>query len=177
MWPPVYLGPPDFLFIDQRTAYTSKEMRESLEAHGVQLDEASFETPCAIGALERYHAPFRRPYERIEADSAKSSTIQECLDLPVFLINFIVGCEGLCPALLAFLSIPRPARTTSATTQMERACLINSAMNEVEREQARKRRSFELKQKNFRKAKESFTLLSELSAGWPVLVYQSASKF
>lgn len=51
------IGPLDFLLVDQGKAYTSKEIREFLEAHGVQLDEAPIETCGTIETIGRYHAP------------------------------------------------------------------------------------------------------------------------
>lgn len=38
VWSPFYLGPPDFLIVSLGTAYTSKEMCEAMEAHGMNLD-------------------------------------------------------------------------------------------------------------------------------------------
>lgn len=42
------LGTTEYLFVDQESAYTSKEIKQSLSASGDQLDEASIETSGAI---------------------------------------------------------------------------------------------------------------------------------
>lgn len=55
----IHLGPRDFLVVAQSTAYTLKEMRESLPAYAVKIDEASIEAPGKIGTGERYHVPLR----------------------------------------------------------------------------------------------------------------------
>lgn len=57
MWSFVYLGPPNFLVVEQRSAYTSKEMSETVEAFGVSLEEAPIDAPGEIGVVKRYHGP------------------------------------------------------------------------------------------------------------------------
>lgn len=49
-------GTPDFLAVDQGSAYVSKAMRETLSAAGVTLEEAPIETPGWIGSVEGYYA-------------------------------------------------------------------------------------------------------------------------
>lgn len=83
----VVLGPPDFLVVDQGTAYTSKGMKDSLEIQGVQLVEELIETPSAIGTVERYHDPLKLTYEQIRTESGKVATDQKCLDLSIFVVN------------------------------------------------------------------------------------------
>lgn len=71
-WTLVYLGPPDFLAIDQGSSYMSyisREMRENLAASGLVLEEAPVETLGAIGVVERYHAPLRAAYSRYDRGS------------------------------------------------------------------------------------------------------------
>lgn len=67
MWSLTYLGPPDYLSVDQVSAYISKEMRESVEAHGVMILEAPIKSPGTIGVVERYHAPLRAAYGNIRS--------------------------------------------------------------------------------------------------------------
>lgn len=95
-------------------------MREALQVHGAQLDEAPVKTPGAIGIVESYHAPLRIAYERVTTKVQERTTDQECLDLEVFGINCTVGPEGPCPALLTFGALTRPSRTTPKRTQVER---------------------------------------------------------
>lgn len=51
MWSLVNLSPTGYLFVDQGTAYTSKEVNYFLEAFGVRLDEVPIEAPGAIGVV------------------------------------------------------------------------------------------------------------------------------
>lgn len=125
MWSLIYLGPPDYFVIDQGTAYKSKGMEEYLEALGACLDEAPIETPGETVTMERYHAPLRLVEERIPAVTRRQTSDNTWLDLAVFAINRTVGFEGLSPALLIFGAVPRPARLTRTSTQLERACLID----------------------------------------------------
>lgn len=74
MWSFVFLGPPDYLVMDQRAVYTRKEMRASVKAHGIKLDEDAIETHGTIGMVERYRTPLRLAYERIRADTKNHTT-------------------------------------------------------------------------------------------------------
>lgn len=131
MWSLVCFDRPDVLVVDQSKAYTSKVVRDSLEAHDVNLDETPIKTPGIIGNVKQYHASLRLSYERISAESNKSATHEECLDLAVSAINCTAGPEKLCPALLVIGAIPRLASMTLTPTQTERARLIDSAMKKV----------------------------------------------
>lgn len=44
LWSLLYLGPPDFSVVDQGSNYTSKEMRENLDAEGFGLKEVAKKT-------------------------------------------------------------------------------------------------------------------------------------
>lgn len=59
LWICTYLGPPDYLLIEQGSDYTSKKMRENAEGSVISLVEAPIESPTSIGLVERYHAPLR----------------------------------------------------------------------------------------------------------------------
>lgn len=118
IWSLLYLGPPDFLTVDQGSAYVSVEMRRNLAAVGVVLREAPVESPEPIEVVERYHAPLRSAYNLIRADSPRDISDADCLKKAVFAVNCTVGPEGLCPVLLVFGSVPRPVRTKDAPTQI-----------------------------------------------------------
>lgn len=166
----------DYLVVVQETAYTFKEMKVSLAAHTLQLDEASFETPGAIGTVERCHAPLRLAFERFRADFARMTTDQDCLDTPVFAINCTVGAERRCPALFAFGAIPRPARTILALIELEKVCVIELATKAVKKEQARRRIAFGLRHKGNMKGMESQESFRNVPAGVHVFVYRTAIK-
>lgn len=57
--------PSEYLVMDQGTAYTSKEMIDSLEAFGLRLGEAPIKTPVAVEAGEQHQAPLEMACKRI----------------------------------------------------------------------------------------------------------------
>lgn len=75
----VYLGPPDYLNVDQGSSYVSKEMISNLEESGTKLKEAPVENPGTIGVFERYYAPLRSSYTKIRTDMDKTTSDSECL--------------------------------------------------------------------------------------------------
>lgn len=93
----VYLGPLDFLVVDQGSGNTLLVMREAAEAAGVKLDEAPLESPGSIGMVKRYRAPLKHAYRR--------TSDQECLDLTVFAIDCTVGPELLYIILLMYRAV------------------------------------------------------------------------
>ncbi len=52
-------------------------------------------------------------------------------------VNDTVGPEGLCPTLLVFGTIPRPAKMTPSETHIGRAEAMERAMKVVSTEQAK----------------------------------------
>jgi len=56
-WIHVYLGPPDYLKLDQGSNFTSKEFKSFAEAEGIQIMEAPIESPATMSHVERYHGP------------------------------------------------------------------------------------------------------------------------
>lgn len=176
LWNLVYVGPPDHLSVDQGTKYVSKEMRENLAAEGVTLHEAPVENPGTIGTVERYHAPLRSAYNKIRMELSKETSDIECLRMAVFAVNSTMGPAGLCPILLVFGVIPRPARMNPSITQIERSKAIDNAMIEVEKEQVRQRIAFGIKTRGNPKGMESSEKLRQLPAGARVLVYRTKSK-
>lgn len=155
IWVLVYMGPPDYLVVDQGSNYISSELKLNAEAEGVRIDEAPIEIPGAVGTVERYNAPLRSGYERIRAYAKDNTIDQECLKMAVFDVNATVGPEGLCPILLFFVEIPRTGRTSATISQLDRSRTIYAAMMEVEKEQARRRISFGLKNIGGPKAAET----------------------
>lgn len=68
MWFHFRLGPPIYLVQDQGLVYTSKEMKESVEAFGVHLDEAPIESPAVIRNAEECHDSIQLAYNSISAE-------------------------------------------------------------------------------------------------------------
>ena len=176
LWILAYMGPPDYLYVDQGSSYISKEMRANAEAAGIELKEAPIENPGSIGTVERYHAPLRRAYNKIRQSLDKGNTTNaECLQMAVYSNNTTIGPEGLCPMLLVYGAFPRPARTTPSPTQLERQNAIEAAKVEVQTEQARRRISFALNHPASEKNTKNSEALRDLPAGSPVLVYRSTT--
>lgn len=89
-------GPPDFLIVDQGTAYISKETKDFMEEAGIILEEALIENPGSIGIVERYHAPLRSYFTKLIQSLPKSTAIDpECLQMAVYAANATIGSEGL----------------------------------------------------------------------------------
>lgn len=60
-----YMGPTDFLVVDQEEEYTTNEMKPALESHGIWMEEAPFENRGKICMKEWYHHPLRPTYNKI----------------------------------------------------------------------------------------------------------------
>ena len=127
LWILTYMGPPNYLAIDQGSSYISKEMKSNAEAAGISMIEAPIENPGSIGIVERYHAPLRRAYHKIRKSLGRETSDDECLQMAVYANNTTMGSEGLCPMLLVYGAIPRPARATPSPTQLERQAVIENA--------------------------------------------------
>lgn len=67
-WTLVYMGPSEFLEVDQGTLYVSRDMKINLSASGKILKEAPIELPNCIGTVERYNSPFRAAYKKFRED-------------------------------------------------------------------------------------------------------------
>lgn len=118
MWVMVYLGPPEFLTVDQGSYYVSNEMRTNCGSQGIMLREAPIETPGTIGIAERYHTPLREAFDKIRTDLDKKTPDHVCLRMATYPVNFTVGPEGLCPTLLFFGAMPRPIRNRPSPQQL-----------------------------------------------------------
>lgn len=80
----IYVGTPDYLSLDQKSTFASKEIRENVEAARITLKEAPIETPGSIGTVERYQAPLRSVYDKIRRDLAHGFSDKECLEISMF---------------------------------------------------------------------------------------------
>ena len=148
-----------------------------MTAAGISLEEAPIENPGSIGIVERYHAPLRAAFQKIRQTlSKRDADDSECLQMAVYSTNSTIGPEGLCPMLLVFGAIPRPARMTPSPSQLDRQKAIEEAKKEVEQEQSRRRIAFALRHPSNAKAKEQSAQLRDLPAGSPVLVYRTTTK-
>lgn len=130
-WYRTYLGPPDFLHVDQGTNFVAKEFKECAEAEGIKILEAPIESPSTMSHVERYHVPLRSAYNKIRESLDRSESNADCLQLAVKATIDTIGPEGLCPTLLVFGTLPRPAKAQPAATQLNRARAKDMAKKEI----------------------------------------------
>ena len=175
-WSRVYMGPPDHMRVDQGSQFISKEFLDDCEAEGIMVLPAPVESPSTMSHVERYHAPLRSAYTKIRESLPRSESDAECLQMAIKSVNDTIGPEGLCPSMLVFGSLPRPARNLPSDTQIARAHAIDKAMKEVRKEQAKRRVAFGLKTSGGPLGKESSESLRMLPAGSQVMVYRKDSK-
>lgn len=97
------------------------------------MDGAPIENTGQMGTVERYNDPLRTSYERIRSDICKNTSDQECLKVAVFEVNATVGPEGLCPIIIVFWAITRPARTFKSLSQVDREWTIGMEISEVQK--------------------------------------------
>lgn len=86
-----YAGPPDYLVVDQGSAYVSCEMKRNAEASGLTLKEAPVDYPGTIVVVERYHAPLHAAFERIMSHYGGNVSNKECMRMSVYAVNSRVG--------------------------------------------------------------------------------------
>ena len=127
----MYLGPPDFLRVDQGSSFVSKEFQSAAELDGITVLQAPVETPETMSHAERYHGPLRSAYKKLEPSESASDLLQAAVKC----VNDTVGPEGLCPTLLVFGALPKPARQAPSPTHLQRAAAIDNAMREVQKVQ------------------------------------------
>lgn len=73
------MDPPDFLFVGQGSADTSKKIKKTVETFRFNLEEGPVETPIAVGVVEKCHRSLRMAYKRIKADSDRQRSDNRCL--------------------------------------------------------------------------------------------------
>lgn len=85
-------------------------------------------------------------------------------------MNSTIRQEGICPLLLVYGAVPRPARATPCLTELIRARKIEAAMEEAEMEESKRRVSFGAKHNQG--GSENTNDLDHLSARSKVLIYR-----
>lgn len=171
-WVHVYLGPPDYLRVDQGSNFTSEETSANAEGCGIKLIKEPVECPNSMSHVERYHGPLRSAYEKLMKDLPKSQPA-DILQMAVHCVNNTMGPEGLCPSLCVFGALPRPARSIPAPTQLVRAKAMDEAMDLIAKEQAKRKLTFGLKYRGpFGKERKD---LDNLRFGSPILIFRQKS--
>ena len=141
------------------------------------IRRSPIENPGTIGVVERYHAPLKKAYLKLRQTLQKNDTNDaECLQMAVYAANATIGPKVVCPMLLVFGALPRPARHMPSPTQIQRQQAIEKAKLEIQKEQASRRINFALRHTPTPKAKEKSAELYNLPSGAPVLVYRTTTK-
>ena len=169
-WSNVYLGPTDFLRVDQGYNLVSKEFKSAAETEGISVLEAPIESPQTMSHVGRYHNPLRLAYKKIIVE-LPGSAAADVLSMATKAVNNTVGPEGLCPTILVFGALPKPARNSLTPTQVQRAVAIENAMKEVSSIQAKTRVQFGLRYKG--PVGQERDDLDKLFPGAKVLVYRN----
>jgi hypothetical protein len=172
-WSHVYMGPPDYLRVDQGTNFVSNEFRSLAETSSIRILEAPVECPSTMSHVERYHGPLRITFEKL-SQSLPTESKEDLLQMSVNCVNNTTGPEGLCPTLCVFGAIPRPVRSAPAPVQLERARAIDMAMDAVKKAQAEARIAFGLRYRG--PFGNERTDLTSLVFGSPVRVYREGTK-
>lgn len=101
-WNRIYLGPPDYLQVDQSINFLSKEFMGCAESEGIKVIEGLIESPSTMFYVERYHRPLLVAYNKIRESLGRETSNDDCLQLAVKAVNETIGPEGLCPTLFVF---------------------------------------------------------------------------
>lgn len=176
MWTLVYVGPPGFTTINEGYSYICKEMRENLEAKGIDLEKEPVEHPGRIGLAERYHSTFRAAFTKIWMDRPDTTSNTGCFRVAVYSVNANIGLNELYYILILFGDISCHACAIPSTTQMERTETIYAAMLELGKEQAHYRIDFGLRHTSEPNQYELSDKLDSLLERSPLLIYRTTIK-
>lgn len=80
-WIEIYLGPPDFLRIDQGSSFTSAEFQGAAASQSISILEAPVESPSTMSHVERYHQPLRTAYEKLRSSFGSDGKDHDVLQL------------------------------------------------------------------------------------------------
>ncbi|KAF4470944.1 Ribonuclease H, partial [Fusarium albosuccineum] len=176
-WLDTYLGPPDIVSHDAGTNFDSAEFRAEAKLAGITINQIPVEAHWSIGKVERYHAPLRRAYEIIRAETKRSDVSEAaCLQMAVKAVNDTSGPDGLVPTLLVFGAYPRITRDSPPTaSQQQRAAAAAKAMTELRKARAARDVSNALNTRNGPDTEP--TLPKTLPLGSEVLVYREKEKW
>ena len=105
-WTLIYVGMPDVMFRDYRSAFTSHEWKELGEKNGVVMKLTGVQHHNGFGLCKRFNCPLRSIYRRIKKECPGIDD-NLALKSAVKAMNDTLGPEGLVPSLLAFEILPR----------------------------------------------------------------------
>ena len=130
-WAALYTGYPDRFHVDSGSAFTSKRWTDICNSVGIELKISGIRSHHSLGSGERYHAPLRRIFFKIQNDFP-SLSINLILRLATKAMNDTMGPEGLVPSLLVFGVLPRfPITDSKLPEQADRMRALNIARKEM----------------------------------------------
>ena len=89
---------------------------------GVVCNQVPVEAHWSVGKVEAYHAPLRRAWEIITAETKGSIEPADALQMALKAVNDTAGPAGLVPTLLVFGAYPRVTTDSPPTaSQQQRA--------------------------------------------------------
>ena len=89
-----YLGSPEVLTHDAGTKFASAEFRAEAKLVGITCHQVPVEAHWSIGKIERYHAPLRRAYEIIRAETRDAVSSDAALQMALKTVNDTAGPDG-----------------------------------------------------------------------------------
>lgn len=171
-WSHVYVGPPEFLHIDQGSSFISQQFRASAEVEGIQIHEAPIENPASMSHTERYHGPLHNAFIKLKSDFRKDNDA-DLLQTAIYCLNNMMGPEGLCPSLCVFGTLPKPVRPQPCPNQLRRAKCIDNTITMLEKDYGTRKLNFAQKYRGpFGRERDD---LQNLPFGSPVRVYRPKS--
>ena len=149
-WIDVYVGPPDVIAHDAGKGFIAGQFQASADMLHITTKGIPVESPQSMATVERYHAPLRRAYNIIAADSPQNTDPALTLQAAVKACNDSVGPNGLIPTLLVFGAIPRLGLPNDlpAPATFKRAAAVRKATEELTRATAKARVSDALNARN-----------------------------
>ena len=138
-WIDTYLGPPDIVTHDAGTNFDSMEFRAEARMLGIRCHQIPVEAHWSIGKVEKYHAPVRRAYDIIQAETRGIISKNAMLQMAFKAVNDTAGPDGLVPTLLVFGAYPRIVMDSPPSpSQQQRANAMAKAMSELCKLKARR---------------------------------------
>jgi hypothetical protein len=169
-WIDTYLGPPDRITTDAGTNFDSKEFKQLASTVNTKVKIVPVEAHNSIGIVERYHGPVRRAYEIIIEELKDHGISRDAaLQMAFKAINDSVGPDGLVPTLLVYGAFPRMTEYDPPSPSIaERATAIKKAIDEVQKQRAKRQVQDALRTRNG----PNTTAIHDLKLNSDVLVWR-----
>lgn len=167
------MGSSNFLHVDQGSNFVLTEFQARSKVLDIQILEAPIECPNSLSYVELYHSPLRMAFLKIEAN-LQAEHRPDILQMAPSTLNITLGPEGSIQTLCVSGSTPRLAKIASSPNQAHRAKVVHLAMNEIQKDLARRKIAFAAKYHGPYGSERIY--LDNLSLGSPVLIYHTRTK-